>query len=91
MPARRPYVVRLNDRARRDLGALDAVTRERVTDRLRLLGSESPRTAVGVTALVGSDAYRQRTGDHRAIFLVDDHRREVLVTRVARRDEGTYR
>ena len=45
----------------------------------------------GVTKLAGTDFWRLRTGDLRAIFAIDDAARVVVVLRVARRSERTYR
>jgi mRNA interferase RelE/StbE len=35
--------------------------------------------------LVGENAYRERVGDYRIVFRVDDKRAEVLVTRIRHR------
>jgi mRNA interferase RelE/StbE len=37
------------------------------------------------------DVFRVRTGDWRIIYIVDDGNRRVLVSRVKRRNERTYR
>ena len=43
------------------------------------------------TPLVESDWWRLRIGDLRVIYAIDDRHRLVIVLRVARRDESTYR
>lgn len=45
----------------------------------------------GVTQIVGSRYWRLRVGDLRIIYRIDDNARFVLVDRVARRAESTYR
>jgi mRNA-degrading endonuclease RelE of RelBE toxin-antitoxin system len=41
--------------------------------------------------LVASDWWRLRVGDLRVVYAIDDEHRLVIVFRVARRDERTYR
>jgi mRNA-degrading endonuclease RelE of RelBE toxin-antitoxin system len=41
--------------------------------------------------LGGTDLWRPRVGDHRIVYLIDDGGRLVIVLRVARRSESTYR
>jgi mRNA interferase RelE/StbE len=45
----------------------------------------------GAVKLAGSDVWRLRVGDLRVIYLVDDAASLVVVLRVARRSESTYR
>lgn len=45
----------------------------------------------GATKLQGPDFWRLRVGDLRVIYAIDDQRRLVVVHRVARRSESTYR
>jgi mRNA-degrading endonuclease RelE of RelBE toxin-antitoxin system len=40
---------------------------------------------------VGIDFWRLRAGELRIIYIVDDRRRLVVVLKVARRSESTYR
>jgi mRNA-degrading endonuclease RelE of RelBE toxin-antitoxin system len=44
-----------------------------------------------VAALAGTPYLRLRVGDLRIVYHVDDERRLVVVLRVARRAESTYR
>src|SRR5688572_8664532 len=66
-----PYTVRLTPDAGEDLRRLDPATRERVHTKLKLL-RVSPRTAAGVTALVGLRGHRMKIGRLRARFDVRD-------------------
>ena len=45
----------------------------------------------GVTKVQGTDFWRLRVGDLRIAYLIDDDQRLVVVLRVARRSESTYR
>ena len=45
----------------------------------------------GVTKLAGSRFWRLRVGDVRVIYAIEEKRRLVVVLRVARRSESTYR
>ncbi len=45
----------------------------------------------GATQIVGSRYWRLRVGDLRIVYRIDDSARFVLVGRVARRAESTYR
>jgi mRNA interferase RelE/StbE len=45
----------------------------------------------GTTKLAGTEFWRLRVGDLRVIYLVDDAASLVVVLKVARRSESTYR
>jgi mRNA interferase RelE/StbE len=45
----------------------------------------------GVTKLAGTDLWRLRVGDLRIIHLIDEAANLVVVLKVARRSESTYR
>jgi mRNA interferase RelE/StbE len=45
----------------------------------------------GAVKLAGSEFWRLRVGDLRVIYSIDDAARLVIVLRVARRSESTYR
>jgi mRNA interferase RelE/StbE len=45
----------------------------------------------GATKLVDSDVWRLRVGDLRVVYLIEDTDRLIVVLRVARRSESTYR
>ena len=55
-----------------------------------MLLRSSPRTAPGVKSLVALEGYRMRIGRIRVRFIVRDHDKIVLVTRVVLRNEATY-
>jgi mRNA interferase RelE/StbE len=45
----------------------------------------------GAVPLAGSSSWRLRAGDMRIVYAIDDAARTVVVLRVARRNESTYR
>lgn len=45
----------------------------------------------GVAKLIDTDFWRLRSGDLRVIYLIEDAERLVVILRVARRSESTYR
>ena len=49
------------------------------------------RRPAGVAKVTGTDFWRLRVGDLRVVYLVDDTDRLVVVLKVARRSESTYR
>ena len=84
-----PFRVELAPAAERQLGKLPP----NITARLRgpiltLAGNPRPD---GMTPLVGTPFCRARVGDLRFIYHVDDQARIVVILRVARRAESTYR
>jgi mRNA interferase RelE/StbE len=59
--------------------------------RMPILGlTEEPRP-LGATKLVGTEFWRIRVGDLRVVYVVDAAARRIVVLRVARRSESTYR
>lgn len=78
------YSVRITESARRELESLPGSVIARMVAALRVLGDD-PRPR-GCRKLVGSKAdYRLRVGDYRAIYVVDDVERSVLVSRIRHR------
>jgi len=46
---------------------------------------------IGVAKLAGTDFWRLRVGDLRVVYLIEDAASLVVILRVARRSESTYR
>ena len=81
------YTVRLKPRAERELDGLPTPVARRIWDRLLSLEEEpSPR---GTTKPEGSDGYRVRLGDYRAVYLIDDRQKatEIDLVRISHRRE----
>jgi mRNA interferase RelE/StbE len=84
-----PYAVRLTSRANRQLGKLPAADGARLRRPVFSLAFQ-PRPS-GATQIAGTSRWRIRIGDLRVIYEIDDSERLVIVTKIARRSESTYR
>ena len=82
------YDVILHPRAQRELSRAPSDVFTHVDTAIWLL-RENPRP-IGVKKLEG-DLRRVRIGDWRLIFAIFDHERRVVILRVVRRSENTYR
>jgi mRNA interferase RelE/StbE len=83
------YRVDLAPAAQRQLTRLPPGVAARLRGPILALALE-PRPP-GTVKLEGSDFWRIRIGDLRVIYAIDDDARLVIVLRVARRSESTYR
>ena len=83
------YRVELAPAAHRQLRRLPPGDAARLRAPILALGMD-PRPPGGVK-LANSEFWRIRVGDLRVIYTVDDPTRLVIVLRVARRSESTYR
>ena len=83
------YRVDLSPAAQRQLRRLPPGDAARLRGPILALGID-PRPP-GATKLVDADLWRLRVGDLRAIYSIEDPERLVVVLRVARRSESTYR
>ena len=82
------YRVELRRNAQRDLDALRADYRERLSDVIEAL-CENPRPP-GVKKLKGNVGWRIRVGEHRVLYTIWDKENLVMVEGVARRTTTTY-
>jgi mRNA-degrading endonuclease RelE of RelBE toxin-antitoxin system len=84
------YKVLLSETARRQLREVPQTTRHRIKAALGELEEDPfrPRAKADIKKLRGIDRvyYRQRIGDHRAIYVVDGHR--VLVAKILPRSKA---
>jgi len=87
--SRRRYRVELAPAAQRQLRRLPPGDAARVRGPILALAID-PRPP-GVAKLTGTDFWRLRVADLRVIYEVDDRVRLIIVLRVARRAESTYR
>jgi mRNA interferase RelE/StbE len=85
----RSHQVELAPAAQRQLRRLPPGDAARLRGPILALAIE-PRPA-GTVKLAGTDFWRLRVGDLRVIYLIDDAESLVIVPRVARRSESTYR
>jgi mRNA interferase RelE/StbE len=86
---RRPFRVELAPAAQRELRRLPPGDAARLRGPILALAVD-PRPP-GVARLAGTDLWRLRVGALRVVYLVEDASHVVVVLRVARRAESTYR
>jgi mRNA interferase RelE/StbE len=84
-----PYRLDLAPAAQRQLRRLPPGDAARLRGPILALGLD-PRPA-GAAKLAGSHFWRLRVGELRIVYLIDDAASLVIVLRVARRSESTYR
>jgi mRNA interferase RelE/StbE len=87
--SRSPYRVELAPAAQRQLRRLPRGVAASLRGPIMALSIE-PRPP-GVVKVSGTEFWRLRIGDLRVIYLIDDGSRLVVVLKVARRSERTYR
>lgn len=85
----RPLVVKLAPAATRDLRRLPPGDAARMRGPIFALGLE-PRP-YGAARIRGTAFWRIRVGNLRVVYAIDGNTRSVIVLRVARRSESTYR
>lgn len=85
--------IRIGKRVRKEMARLPRQDQARILTAIKTL-AEDPRPA-GCRPVKGADkgTYRVRVGDYRVIYAVldDEEEQVVIVARVARRSERTYR
>jgi mRNA interferase RelE/StbE len=87
--SRRPWRVELAPAAQRQLRRIPPGDAARLRGPLLALAIE-PRPT-GVSKIADADFWRLRVGDLRVIYMVEDDDRLVIVLKIARRSESTYR
>jgi len=88
------YSIEVTPAADRDLDRLKRRIQRRDFERLRdaIRGLASEPRSQGVTSLRGAEgAYRIRVGPYRVVYDIHDDRALVVILKVARRTETTYR
>jgi mRNA interferase RelE/StbE len=84
-----PFEVRFSPAAERDLRRLRPDDAARLRRPILSLAFD-PRPQ-GSARIAGSPFHRLRSGDLRVVYLVRDRERVVIVVRIAKRSESTYR
>ena len=87
--SKRPHRVELAPAAQRQLRRLPPGESARL--RGPILGLAVEPRPPGVVKIAGTELWRLRVGELRVIYVVDDAARLVVVLKVARRSESTYR
>ena len=85
------YQIRFGKRVRKEIARLARQDQARILVGIKAL-AEDPRPAgCRPVKVAGAGTVRLRVGDYRVIYLVLDDEQVVVVARVARRNESTYR
>lgn len=85
---RRKYEIFHDSKVAADLDQLTDAEIRRVDEKIAALQNE-PRPPH--SEKLDKNTYRVRSGDWRIIYIVDDQRQRVVISRVKRRNERTYR
>jgi mRNA interferase RelE/StbE len=85
------YQIRISKRVRKQVARLPRLDQARVLATIKALGDEPRPAGCRPVKLAGKGTYRVRVGDYRAVYAVLDSERVVIIARVARRSENTYR
>ncbi|MBS3100217.1 type II toxin-antitoxin system RelE/ParE family toxin [Candidatus Pacearchaeota archaeon] len=76
----------LSQRAQSFLNKLDNLTRERIEKRLKNLENNPVPSGVKFIGRVnGEKLFRYRVGDYRALYLLNDKDRLILITKIDKR------
>ena len=84
-----PYDIQFAPAAAKELGRLRADDAARL--RRSILGLAFEPRPTGARMVAGTRYSRLRVGDLRVVYLVMDDQRRVVITRIAKRSEHTYR
>ena len=85
-----PYRVEFTSAAKRDFANLLTVVQRRLLHPILSL-AETPRPPEARKLQGESTAWRIRLGQFRVVYDVSDHQQLVVILKVARRNEATYR
>jgi mRNA interferase RelE/StbE len=85
------YQIRIGKRARKEVARLPRQDQARILVAVKALAQDPRPPGCKPIKVAGQGTYRVRVGDYRVIYTVLDNERVVVVARVARRSESTYR
>ena len=80
------YALQIKPSAQKEMDSLETPVLRRID--AKILGLANDPRPSGSKKLRGFGSYwRVRVGDYRVVYLIDDQKREVVITRVAHRRE----
>ena len=85
------YQIRIGKRVRKEMGQLPRQDQARILAAIKALGEEPRPPGCRPVKAAGKGTYRVRVGDCRVIYIVIDDDLVIVIARVARRGETTYR
>ncbi len=83
------YTVRLRPSAQKELDIIPEQDYRRISKIISAL-EQNPRPPK-VKKLAGSDLWRPRMGNYRVVYVINDAEKVIIIVRVARRQEDTYK
>jgi len=85
------YQIRIGKRVRKEVDRLPRQDQARILVAVKALAQDPRPPGCKPIKVAGQGTYRVRVGDYRVIYTVLDNEQVVVVARVARRSESTYR
>jgi len=83
------YEIILRHIVRKELDLLSDQVYRRIAEIISIL-EQNPRPS-GVKKLSGSGLWRVRVGNYRVVYSINDSAKQVMVVRIARSNEDTYK
>jgi len=85
------YRVEVSKRVRKEMARLPRDAQARIVVAAKPLAGDPRPAGCRPVRGAGPGTYRIRVGDYRVVYLVLDEQKVVVLARVARRSESTYR
>ena len=85
------YQIRVGKRTRKEMARLPRQDQARVLVAIKDLAQDPRPPGCKPVKAAGRGTVRLRVGDYRVVYVVLDDEQAVIVARVARRSENTYR
>ncbi len=81
------WTIVIHREAQRMLVRLDRTTRQRIAERIQVLGDDPDAPALNVKAMAGRSEWRLRVGGWRILFTRDDETRVIAIHRIGMRGD----
>jgi mRNA interferase RelE/StbE len=85
------YQIRIGRRVRKEMARLPRQDQARILAAIKALAGDPRPAGCRPVKGAGQGTYRVRVGDYRVIYAVCEDEQVIIVARVARRNESTYR
>jgi len=83
-----PYRVLIKTQAKKTLQKLSRTERNRITEKIELLGENPSNPSLDIKPLQGSDYYRLRVGQWRVIFDKNDGLKIIAIEKIKPRGDA---
>lgn len=85
------YTIQISRRVRKEVKRLPAQDQGRIVATLKALANEPRPAGCEPVKTAEKGTYRIRVGAYRIVYVIEDTEKVILVARVSRRKEDTYR